>query len=120
MTTAAPGDLIRLRFAGNGHSRGFNAGGIGTPGEVSVYWKGAPEQEITDVSEFTQENLLATGGFAQDAFVIPADPSVTTPAEGLADFGNWLVRCAFLSSLNFANFLRSRCSYRLPCNLGDT
>jgi len=88
MATAQPGGLIRLRFAGNGHSRGFNVGG--DPGTVSVYWKGAPEQEITDTSEFTTQNQLATGGFAGDAFVIPADPNVKTPAEGLSDFGNWL------------------------------
>jgi hypothetical protein len=88
MATAQPGSLIRLRFGGNGHSRGFNVGG--DPGTVSVYWKGAPEQEITDTSEFTQANQLATGGFAGDAFIIPADPTVTTPAEGLSDFGNWL------------------------------
>jgi hypothetical protein len=120
MTTASPGDLIRLRYAGNGHSRGFNAGGIGTPGEVSVYWKGAPEQEITDVSEFTQDNLLATGGFAQDAFVIPADPSVTAPAQGLADFGNWLVRYAFILSFHFVNVMYSPFNCQRLCSLEGT
>jgi hypothetical protein len=96
MGTVAPGSLIRLRFAGNGHSRGFNVGG--DPGTVAVYWKGAPEQEITDVADLVPQNMLASGGFAQDAFVIPADTSVTTPAEGLSDFGNWLVCVQMFSS----------------------
>ncbi|KAF2671406.1 hypothetical protein BT63DRAFT_453802 [Microthyrium microscopicum] len=89
MASAAPGDSIKLFFGGNGHTRGSNVPG-GDPGIVNVYWKGAPEQEITDVSEFTSANLLATGGFAGESFSYPADPNIKTPAQGLVDKGNWL------------------------------
>jgi len=94
MKTAAPGDTIRLQFGGNGHTRGFNTGGTvnpnpAGPGTVSVYWKGAPEQEIVDISEFTPANLLQQNGFADESFSYPADPSIKTPTQGLVDKGNW-------------------------------
>lgn len=89
MTTAAPGDMIRLRYGGNGHTRGYNAGFEKGPGNVTVYWKGAPEQEITDISEFTAENTLQTQAFAANSFSYPADKSVTAPEAGLVDKGNW-------------------------------
>jgi hypothetical protein len=88
MTTAAPGEMIRLRFGGNGHTRGSNVPG-GTPGTVSVWWKGQPEAEITDIKEFTKENLLQQGGFADGSFSYPADPNIKTPVQGLVDKGNW-------------------------------
>jgi hypothetical protein len=88
MVTATPGDMIRLRFGGNGHSRGFDVGG--EPGTVTVYWKGAPEQEITDISEFTTQNALQSAGFSADSFSYPADPSITSPTQGLVDKGNWM------------------------------
>lgn len=94
MKTAAPGDTIRLFFGGNGHTRGFNTGGTVNPnpdgpGTVSVYWKGSPEQEIVDISEFTTANLLQSNGFAEESFSYPADPSIKTPDQGLVDKGNW-------------------------------
>jgi hypothetical protein len=88
MTSAAAGSSIRLRFGGNGHSRGAPMGDAGT---VTVYWKGAPELEITDISEFTPQNTLQTAGFAADSFSYPADPKVITPVQGLVDKGNWLL-----------------------------
>jgi len=90
MTSAAPGDMIRLRFGGNGHTRGANAGGDSGPGNVTVYWKGKPEQEITDISEFTPANALQTSGFAENSFSYPADPNVKSPVQGLVDKGNWM------------------------------
>lgn len=94
MKTAAPGDSIKLYFGGNGHTRGSNAGGTSNPnplgpGTVSVYWKGAPEQEIVDISEFTAANLLQSNGFSDESFSYPADPNVKTPDQGLVDKGNW-------------------------------
>jgi len=92
MTTAAPGDMIRLRFGGNGHTRGYNVGGQPGPnsGTVAVYWKGKPETEITDISEFTPENALQSGGFSDGSFSYPADPNIKTPDQGLVDKGNWM------------------------------
>jgi hypothetical protein len=92
MTTAAPGDMIRLRFGGNGHTRGYNVGGQPGPnsGTVTVYWKGQPETEITDISEFTPENALQSGGFSDGSFSYPADPNIKTPDQGLVDKGNWM------------------------------
>lgn len=90
MTTAAPGDMIRLRYGGNGHTRGYNAGFEKGPGNVTVYWKGSPEQEITDISEFTPKNALQTSKFDEFAFAYPADKSITTPMAGLVDKGNWM------------------------------
>ncbi|KAE9992091.1 hypothetical protein Vi05172_g10363 [Venturia inaequalis] len=89
MTTAAPGDMIRLRYGGNGHTRGYNAGFEKGPGNVTVYWKGAPEQEITDISEFTAANTLQSQAFAANSFSYPADKSITSPEDGLVDKGNW-------------------------------
>jgi hypothetical protein len=94
MKTAAAGDSIRLFFGGNGHTRGYNTGGTVNPnplgpGSVSVYWKGAPEQEITDISEFTPQNLLQSNGFSDESFSYPADPSIKSPEAGLVDKGNW-------------------------------
>jgi hypothetical protein len=88
MSTAAPGGMIRLRYGGNGHTRGFNVGG--TPGTVSVYTKGTPETEITDINEFTKDNELQTAAFDAQSFSYPADPNIKTPVEGLVDKGNWM------------------------------
>jgi hypothetical protein len=84
--------MIRLRFGGNGHTLGFNTGGINppNPGTVTIYWKGAPEQEITDVSEFTANNTLQSQGFSDNSFSYPADPNVKMPTQGLVDKGNWM------------------------------
>ena len=85
MATAKAGESLRLMFGGNGHSRGFSVGG--TPGTVSVYWKGKPEAEITDVKEFTAANKIQSNGFSDESFSYPAN--VKTPPEGLVDKGNW-------------------------------
>jgi hypothetical protein len=82
--------MIRLRYGGNGHTRGSNAGSDGSPGTVKVFWKGAPEQEIVDISEFTPNNTLHTQGFADDSFSYPANPSIKSPTQGLIDKGNWM------------------------------
>jgi hypothetical protein len=63
---------------------------MGDAGTVAVYWKGKPETEITDISEFTSANLLQTAGFAADSFSYPADPKVISPIDGLVDKGNWM------------------------------
>ncbi|KAF2124588.1 hypothetical protein P153DRAFT_301965 [Dothidotthia symphoricarpi CBS 119687] len=89
MATSRPGRELKLLFGGNGHSRGDNVGGHGDPGRVAVYWKGEPEAEIVDISEFTEENRLQEAGFSDESFAYPADVSVTTPPE-LHDKGNWL------------------------------
>jgi len=94
MKVAAPGESFKLFYGGNGHGRGANAGGSsnpnpGGPGTVEVYWKGAPEQEIVDISEFTKENLLQSNGFADESFMYPADPNVKSPDQGLVDKGFW-------------------------------
>jgi hypothetical protein len=94
MKTAAPGESFKLFYGGNGHGRGQNAGGSsnpnpGGPGTVNVYWKGAPEQEINDISEFTSANLLQTNGFADESFMYPADPNIKSPDQGLVDKGFW-------------------------------
>lgn len=86
--TAAPGGSVNLYFGGNGHARGFNVGG--DPGTVSVYWKGGPEMEIADVSEFTDQNKLQSAGFSADSFSYPADQTITSPVNGLVDKGNWM------------------------------
>jgi hypothetical protein len=92
MVSAAPGDMIRLRFGGNGHTRGYNVGGQPGPnsGTVTVYWKGQPEDEIVDISEFTSNNTLQSQGFSDNSFSYPADPSIKTPDQGLVDKGNWM------------------------------
>lgn len=89
MTEVAPGGMFRLRYGGNGHTRG--SGCLNNdPGSVNVYWKGKPETEITDIKEFTPDNLLATAGFSANSFSYPADPAVITPNQGLVDKGNWM------------------------------
>jgi hypothetical protein len=85
MATATPGGSLRLMFGGNGHARGSNVGG--DPGVVTVYWKGEPEAEIIDISEFTEENKLQEGGFSAESFAYPA--GAMSPTEGLQDKGNW-------------------------------
>lgn len=90
MATAAAGGEVKLMFGGNGHSRGANAGENGNPGNVSVYWLGASEQEIVDIKEFTQDNLLQRNGFSEESFAFPEDMAVRTPAQGLVDKGNWM------------------------------
>jgi hypothetical protein len=92
MVTAAPGDVIRLRFVGNGHTRGYNVGGQPGPnsGTVTVYWKGQPEDEIIDISEFNASNTLQSQGFSDISFSYPANPNITGPEQGLVDKGNWM------------------------------
>jgi len=87
MAVSRPGGTIRLQYGGNGHSRGGNMPN-GDPGVVAVYWKGEPEKEIVDTSEFIDQNKLAEAGFSADSFAYP--PGVTKPEEGLVDKGNWM------------------------------
>ncbi|KAF2866012.1 hypothetical protein BDV95DRAFT_599381 [Massariosphaeria phaeospora] len=84
---AKAGSTIRLMFGGNGHARGASVGG--DPGYVTVYTKGEPESDITDLSEFTDENKLQSNGFSAESFAYPADPNVKSPTQGLQDKGNW-------------------------------
>lgn len=85
MASAKAGESLRLMFGGNGHARGASVGG--TPGTVTVYWKGKPDTEIKDVKEFTAANKLQSNGFSDESFSYPAN--VKTPQEGLIDKGNW-------------------------------
>lgn len=89
MANVPAGGMFRLRYGGNGHARGSGMQS-GDPGQVSVYWKATPEAEITDISEFTDNNLLARAGFSADSFAYPADMSIKTPGQGLVDKGNWM------------------------------
>jgi hypothetical protein len=89
MAEVSAGGMFRLRFGGNGHTRGVGPAD-GKPGDVSVYWKATPETEITDISEFTDNNLLARAGFADNSFSYPADPAIIKPVDGLVDKGNWM------------------------------
>jgi hypothetical protein len=86
MATAKPGSTLRLMFGGNGHSRGNNMPN-NDPGVVSVYWKGEPEAEITNVNEFNDQNRLQKNGFSEESFSYPK--GVKSPTEGLIDKGNW-------------------------------
>jgi hypothetical protein len=89
MTQVSAGGMFRLRFGGNGHTRGTGPAS-GNPGEVSVYWKGTPGAEITDINEFTDNHLLSRAGFADNSFSYPADPAIKKPVDGLVDKGNWM------------------------------
>lgn len=84
MTVAKPGDPIRMRFWGNGHSRSD----IGSPpnrdpGVVRVYWAGKKEVEITDKSELTQANWLsgAQGNFSADTVNLITDGKMNEKAN---------------------------------------
>jgi hypothetical protein len=88
MAKVAAGGMFRLRYGGNGHTRGQNVGG--DPGTVSIYWKGKPGVEIQTVSEFNKDNLLAAQGFSANSFSYPADPNIKSPTQGLVDKGNWM------------------------------
>ncbi|KAI7785707.1 hypothetical protein LA080_006273 [Diaporthe eres] len=90
MATVSPGGTIKLRFGGNGHTRGTTAGANNDPGQVSVYWAGAKETEIQTIDEFTDANRIAQAGFADDSFSYPADPSIISATQGLVDKGNWM------------------------------
>lgn len=90
MATVSPGGTIKLRYGGNGHTRGMTAGANNDPGQVSVYWAGAAETEIQTIDEFTDANRIAQAGFADDSFSYPADPSIISAAQGLVDKGNWM------------------------------
>jgi hypothetical protein len=91
MATAAPGEMIRLRFQGNGHSRGNNIDEEGrNPGNVTVYWKGKPDTEIVDISEFVTQNILQSSGFSDNSFSYYRDPNNRDKDLGLLDKGNWM------------------------------
>jgi hypothetical protein len=85
MAEVAAGGMFRLRFGGNGHTRGAPMGDIG---RVSVYWKGKPLDQINTIDEFTPENRLAEAGFADNSFSYP--DGATGGADGLVDKGNWM------------------------------
>jgi|TARA_R110002003_G_C695560_1_gene25431 hypothetical protein len=90
MASATPGGTIKLMYGGNGHSRGYNAGGNGDAGRVAVYWAGSPETEIADIKDFSAGFLVQEQGFSEEAFMFPDDEKVVTPAQGLQDKGNWM------------------------------
>lgn len=90
MATASAGETIKLRYGGNGHTRGATAGANNDPGLVSVYWAGAAETEISTIDEFVDANRIGQAGFAADSFSYPADTSIISPAQGLVDKGNWM------------------------------
>jgi hypothetical protein len=90
MASAYAGSSIKLMYGGNGHARGYNAGGKGNPGRVGVYWAGAPEKEIVYLQDLNQNTLLQENGFSDESFAYPADQNVWTPSQGLVDKGNWM------------------------------
>lgn len=90
MATVSPGGTIKLRYGGNGHTRGATAGKNNDPGRVSVYWAGKKETEINTIDEFTDANRIAQAGFSDESFSYPADPSIISPTQGLIDKGNWM------------------------------
>ena len=85
MATASPGSSLKLRFGGNGHSRGGNVpgGANGNSGTVQVYTYGEPGREIVDVSELPNARMLGQAGFADDAINFRDTNGM------LQDKGNW-------------------------------
>lgn len=83
----AAGSSFRLRFGGNGHTRGSGTAD-GNPGQVSVYWLKTPGAQIETTDGFKDENLLKRAGFADESFSYPE--GVKKPTEGLVDKGNWM------------------------------
>lgn len=71
-----PGETIKLRFWGNGHSR-FNQGSPlnRDPGLVRVYWAGQKETELKSVKDLTKDRIIAEGNFSSPDSVILTDPA---------------------------------------------
>lgn len=75
MAKVKPGETIKLRYWGNGHSR-FNQGSPlnRDPGLVRVYWAGKKEVEIKSAGELTDNRIIAEGNFSSPDAVILTDP----------------------------------------------
>jgi len=75
MATAKPGETIKLRFWGNGHSRFSQGSPLNRdPGEVRVYWAGKKETEIKMAKDLTDNRIIAKGNFSSPDAVILTDP----------------------------------------------
>lgn len=72
--TASPGETLKLRHWGNGHSD-YHIGSPRNrdPGLVRVYWAHAKETEIENASQLTQDLLIAEGNFTSTDAVIAKD-----------------------------------------------
>lgn len=84
MTTARPGDSLRMRFWGNGHSRWD----IGSPlhrdpGLVRVYWAGQKEVELTHKDNLTEANWFpgAQANFSGDAITLVTNGKMNEKAN---------------------------------------
>ena len=72
MTTAKPGQTLRLRFWGNGHSDYWIGYPVNRdPGVVRVYWGGRKERELKSKSDLVEANWIpgAQGNFSGDAII---------------------------------------------------
>lgn len=83
-----PGETIKLRHWGNGHSR-FNQGSPlnRDPGFVRVYWAGKKETELKNFKDLSGDKMIAEGNFSSPDAVI-----LTNPANKMQLFekGNYL------------------------------
>ncbi|KAH8148512.1 uncharacterized protein LAJ45_07615 [Morchella importuna] len=73
MTTAVPGQTLRMRHWGNGHSRwDIGSPNHRDPGLVRVYWAGQKETELKYKSDLTEANWLpgAQANFSADAVTL--------------------------------------------------
>jgi hypothetical protein len=70
MTTAKPGQTLRLRFWGNGHSR-WDIGSPANrdPGVVRIYWGGRKDRDLKYKTDLVEANWVpgAQGNFSGDA-----------------------------------------------------
>lgn len=91
MTTAKPGQTLRLRHWGNGHSR-WDCGSPNhkDPGVVRIYWAGKKETEIIYKTNLTEQLWIpgAQSNFSADA-VVEVQPGATTTA-GMNEKADWM------------------------------
>lgn len=76
MTTAKPGDSLRMRFWGNGHTRwDIGSPNHRDPGLVRVYWAGQKEVELTYKDNLTEANWFpgAQANFSADTITQISD-----------------------------------------------
>lgn len=88
MATARPGDTLKMRHWGNGHSEwANNKPNPRDPGLVRVYWAGEKEHEIKMASELTDDWKIAEANFTADAIIVN-DPTTPNGRNERANFFN--------------------------------